>query len=345
MANRFLIAVAALVVAMPQLAFARDQLRIVGSSTMFPFVAAAAEQFGYDGTFRTPIVEATGTGGGIKSFCAGVGEHYPDMVNASRTMKDSEREQCAKHGVVGLTELKLGYDGIVLANAVSSPSFSLSRRVLFLALARDVPVGGKLVVNPYQRWREIDPALPDLPIRVYGRPPSSGTRDAFSELVMIEGCKQLPAMQALIPDSEKRKHQCMTMREDGHYIEAGDDNNLIVQKLVNNPESLGLFGYSFLESNAAQVKANPVDGVMPSYESIVSGAYPVARSLFVYVKNAHLATTPGLADFAQELVCDAAVGEDGYLVMKGLLPPKETERQEVQRTAAGLSVVSSRLPD
>jgi len=324
-------------------AMARDQIRVVGSATVFPFAAAAAEQFAHGGKFRTPIVEATGTGGGIKMFCQGIGENYPDMVTASRPIKDSEMEQCAAHGITTITPLTLGYDGIVLANTLGGPSFNLTRRALFLALAREIPQAGKLIKNPYKTWREVDPALPDLPILLYGRPPSSGTRDAFVELVMVEGCNELSEMKLAAPDAEKRKKQCMALREDGAFVEAGEDNNLIVQKLVNNPGALGIFGYSFLETNSGLVKANPVDGVAPSFEAITTGKYKVARSLYVYVKNAHLADTPGLAEFAVELTSDAAAGDDGYLVLKGLLPLPRQERESIKKQSLGLLNVRPKL--
>lgn len=325
-----------LMMALPFAAEAREQLRIVGSSTVFPFVTAAAEQFGRSGKFRTPIVESTGTGGGIKMFCEGVGDEYPDMANASRAIKSSEIELCAKHGVTKITELNIGYDGIVLANARTSDSYPLTRRALFLALAREVPKNGKLVQNPYQRWNEIDTKLPDMPIVVYGPPPSSGTRDAFVELVMDEGCKLVPEIKALVPDEKIRKAHCHAMREDGAFIEAGEDDNLIVQKLVNNPAALGVFGYSFLESNAAQVKANSIDGVMPDYDAIESGSYHVARSLYVYVKGEHVGQVPGLAEFARELTSDAATGEDGYLIMKGLLPLNAADHAAMKKVAGEL---------
>lgn len=322
---------------LPAAAHAREQLRVVGSSTVFPFVAAAAEKFGYEGKFRTPIVESTGTGGGLKMFCEGVGERYPDMANASRPIKDSEIAQCKEHGVAGITELAIGYDGIVLANARTSPNYALTRRAIFLALARDIPKNGKLVPNFYERWHEIDPALPDVAIEVYGPPPSSGTRDAFSELVMAEGCAEVAEMKIAVPDGETRKHQCVTMREDGKFVEAGEDDNLIVQKLVNNTDALGVFGYSFLESNMALVKANPIDGVLPSETAIISGDYHVARSLYVYIKEAHLAQTPSLREFARELTSDAAIGPDGYLIMKGLIPLPAAQHEAMKKRAMGLS--------
>lgn len=327
----------ALICLLPLMGYAREQIRIVGSSTVFPFVAAAAEQFGRAGKFRTPIVEATGTGGGIKMFCEGIGDDYADIANASRQIKSSEIELCAKHGITSITELKIGYDGIVLANARNSPSYALTRQNLFLALTRQVPVKGKLVDNPYTRWREIDPALPDVAIEVYGPPPSSGTRDAFTELVMLDGCKLVPELIKLLPNEKAQKQHCGAIREDGVFKEAGEDDNLIVQKLINNPSALGVFGYSFLESNAANVKANAVDGVMPDYDAIESGRYHVARSLFVYIKNAHADTVPGLREFAVELTSDAASGDDGYLVVKGLLPLGDDDHEAMKQRAKGLT--------
>ncbi len=315
---------------------AREAIRIVGSSTVFPFVAAAAEQFGRDEQFRTPIVEATGTGGGIKLFCDGIGESYPDMVNASRPIKKSEVERCASNGINEIVELKIGYDGIVLANAWQAPVFSLSRRILFMALAREVPKDGKLVQNPYKRWKEIDETLPDLPISLYGPPPTSGTRDAFVELVMGEACKEIKEYTTTYPDEETRKKQCTAIREDGAFIEAGEDDNIIVQKLDANRETLGIFGYSFLEQNVGKVKANPIDGVMPDFEHIVDGSYPVARSLFVYIKRAHAKLVPGIREFGVMLTADSTTGEDGYLAMKGLLPLPEDEHKQMKKTAAGL---------
>lgn len=317
------------------MSMARDQIRVVGSSTVFPFVAAAAEQFGRQDRFRTPIVESTGTGGGIKMFCDGVGDDMPDMANASRPIKPSEVEQCNAHGVHDIVELKLGYDGIVLANARKSPNFDLTREELFLALARDVPDGGKLVRNPYTRWKQINASLPDVPITIYGPPPTSGTRDAFVELVMLESCKTFASYRLAYSDDESYKNHCSLMREDGVFVEAGEDDNIIVQKLHNNPDALGVFGYSFLEQNIAMVKANPIDGTMPSFDAIVSGKYHVARSLFTYVKGEHIGKIPGLGEFAQLLVSDASVGMEGYLIMKGLLPLPKPEH-ETQKKAAAL---------
>lgn len=326
----------AFILCFPGVASAREQIRIVGSSTVFPFIAAAAEQFGRATEFRTPIVEATGTGGGIKMFCDGVGERFPDMVNASRPIKAVEVAQCKKNGIEQITEIKLGYDGIVMANARTSPKFDLTKRELFLALAREVPKDGELVENYYKNWSQIDATLPNLPIHIYGPPPTSGTRDAFVELVMDAGCEQVPEYAAKYPDKELRQRQCHAVREDGVFTEAGEDDNLIVQKLSNNREALGVFGYSFLEQNAGAVKANPIDGVMPTFERIIAGEYAVARSLFMYVKDEQAAHVPGIREFSMFVTEDATTGPEGYLVMKGLLPLPPDEHDAVKKAAAGI---------
>ena len=317
-------------------ACAREQIRVVGSTTVFPFIAAVAEQFGHEGEFRTPIVEATGTGGGFKTFCGGVGAAFPDITNASRPIKPSETDLCSQHGVNGITELKIGYDGIVIANARGAADFQFTRAQLFLALARDVPRDGKLVRNPYKNWREIDRRLPDVPIVMYGSPPTSGTRDAFVELVMQEGCKQFPDYATAYPNAEDRKHQCSYMREDGALIEAGDNGNLIIQKLLHNESALGIFGYSYLEQNEAQVKANPIEGIAPNVATITNGQYRLARSLFVYVKNAHLQLIPALKEFATRITADAATGADGYLVMRGLLPLSPEDHAAMKQRAGAI---------
>lgn len=322
-------------------ALAREAIHSVGSSTVFPFVAAAAEQFGRRGEFRTPIVEATGTGGGLKMFCSGVGLSTPDMANASRQIKPAEIADCKAHGVNGIVELKLGYDGIVFVTSVKGEDLFLTRDILFKALAREVPEGKGLVLNPYQRWNDIDASLPDVPIRVYGPPPTSGTRDAFVELVMLEACKTMPAYIQKYKDEEARKRQCQQLREDGRYIEAGENDNLLVQKLSNDDEALAVFGYSFLEQNAAVVKPHPVDGVMPSFDAIIQGKYKVARSLYTYIKAQHIKSVSGLRDFAQELTSDAAVGNDGYLIMKGLLPLPAREHKHVQAIARTMQIMQS----
>lgn len=321
---------------LPMLANAREQIRVVGSSTVFPFIAAVAEQFGREDEFRTPVVEATGTGGGFKTFCGGVGEEFPDISNASRPIKPSETQLCLQHGVDRIQELKIGYDGIVVANARNAPTFNLTRKILFLALARDVPREGKLVPNFYQRWNEIDPALPNVPIIIYGSPPTSGTRDAFVEMVMLEACKQFPEFKATYPSDEAFKHHCGTMREDGHLIEAGENGNLIIQKLLHNEAALGIFGYSYIEQNIERVKASAIEGVTPDSSTIVSGNYRLARSLYIYVKLQHLQQVPGLKTFVEYIAADAAIGADGYLVLRGLLPLTPSEHETVKRITAAM---------
>ena len=258
------------------------------------------------------------------------------MANASRQIKPAEVELCHSHGVKHIVELAIGYDGIVLANAKKSLHFDISKQQLFLALARQVPIDGTLVPNPYTHWNEIDAALPKAEIAVYGPPPTSGTRDAFVELVMEYGCKAFPEYEAAYPDKDALKQQCGMVREDGHFIEAGENDNMIVQKLVANPDAVGIFGFSFLDQNAAHVKANRIGGVEPSFENISSGEYGIARSLFVYVKGEHIGRVPGLADFARSIVSDEAVGDDGYLIIKGLIPLPPKLHETMKEVAVGL---------
>jgi len=309
----------------------REQIRVVGSSTVYPFVTAAAEQFGQAGEFKTPIVEAMGTGGGIKLFCEGIGLDKVDMANASRKMTDSEREQCKKNGVTEIIELPIGYDGITLVNQKGSYDLNLSKKAIFLALARELPDGsGKLKANFYKRWREIDPALPDIPIEVYGPPPTSGTRDAFVELVMEKGCAQIDAFTTLYPDEKVRKKMCHLIREDGRYIESGEDDNIIVQKLSSNKDALGILGYGYYEENIAKVQAAKIDGVLPGFDSIETGAYKVSRSLYVYIKRQHIPLVPGIAAFAREMVSEHANGAEGYMTAIGLLPISTDQRQGIR---------------
>ncbi|NDF11900.1 MAG: PstS family phosphate ABC transporter substrate-binding protein [Proteobacteria bacterium] len=323
-------ALAAAVIFPAYAAEARDQIRAVGSSTVYPFVTAAAEQFGRAGKFKTPIVESTGTGGGFKLFCEGVGEAYPDIANASRPIKDSEKEACAKAGVKNIEEVKIGYDGIVFANSTKAPHMTIDKKHLFLALARKVPKDGKLIDNPYKTWSDIDSKLPANPIEVYGPPPTSGTRDAFAELVMEKGCEAFPEFKAAFSDEKELKKQCSLIREDGKYIESGENDNLIIQKLVGNPNAFGIFGFSFLEQNANQVQGSHVDGVQPTFENIADASYSISRSLYIYVKLDNVAVVPGIKEFAQEVTSEKAMGDTGYLVQKGLIPLKKAERETVR---------------
>ncbi|MFZ5609484.1 MAG: phosphate ABC transporter permease subunit PstC [Pseudomonadota bacterium] len=318
----------------------REQIRIVGSSTVYPFSTAVAEAFSRASRFPAPIVESTGTGGGLKLFCAGVGAPFADIANASRAIKDSERRQCAGNGVAAVTEIMIGYDGIVLANAKAAPLFQLTLDQLFLALAGEVPAAGgdRLIVNPYRRWREIDPALPDLAIEVFGPPPTSGTRDAFIELAMERACARFPAYAALKARGEDAyKAACATVREDGAFIEAGENDNLIIQKLTANPRALGIFGYSFLAQNGDLLHAASIDGVAPGFDAIAAGDYPLARALYIYVKDAHLALVPALGPFIVEYTSERAAGPAGYLGARGLIPLPEEARERYHATALSLA--------
>src|SRR5262245_31113372 len=330
-----------LAVLAPLAAQERDQIRIVGSSTVYPFATVVAEELGRTTKFKTPIVESTGTGGGFKLFCAGVGVDHPDIANASRRIKQSEVDLCAQNGVKEITEIKIGYDGIVIANAKSAPRDALTLRNLFLALAKQVPrPNGGLVPNPHKPWKDVDPSLPDVKIEVLGPPPTSGTRDAFNELVMEGGCKTFPDLAALKDKNEEEfKKVCHAIREDGGYVEAGENDNLIVQKLVANPKAFGVFGYSFLEENTDVISGNSVEGVAPTFENIASAKYPVSRALYVYVKNAHVKSIPGIKEFIAELTSEKAMGDDGYLAERGLVPGPKAEREQVRKDAANLTLL------
>jgi phosphate transport system substrate-binding protein len=315
---------------------ARDYIAVVGSSTVYPFTTTVAEQFGKAGKFKTPKVESTGTGGGFKLFCSGVGVQYPDVANASRAIKDSEVAACTKAGVKDIIEVKIGYDGIVLADSVKGAVFKVTRKQLYMALAKTVPDPAnpaKYIPNPYKTWSQVDKALPADKIEVLGPPPTSGTRDAFVELVMQPGAASFEGLKALQKSDEAAfKKIADAIREDGAYIEAGENDNLIVQKLQANPKALGIFGYSFLEENISQVKGAQIDGVVPDFDSIVAGKYPVSRPLFIYVKAAHLGVIPGLKQFVAEYISPRAIGDDGYLGDKGLVPLTGAEAAKVRST-------------
>lgn len=308
-------------------AIAGDEIRVVGSSTVYPFSTVVAERFGRMTTNPTPVIESTGTGGGMKLFCSGVGSDTPDISNASRRIKDSEIENCLNNGVEEVVEVKIGYDGIVLANSIRADHYDLTQRDIFLALAKNIPTeDGTLVENTYETWQEVNPALPAIKIEVLGPPPTSGTRDAFSELVLEKGCKTFPWLKAL-KDTDKPRFKaiCHGLREDGVYIEAGENDNLIVQKLNANPTSLGIFGFSFLDQNSDKVQASYINGHEATFDNIASGDYPISRSLYFYVKKAHLDDVPGLADFVKLFMDERAIGEDGFLTERGLIPMGEDE--------------------
>ena len=317
----------------------RDTISIVGSSTVYPFATVVAEQFGRrNPSFKTPKIEPTGSGGGLKIFCGGVGVQFPDIANASRRITASEVADCNKNGVAAISEIKIGYDGIVLANAKSSPHYQLTLRDLYLALAKQVPDPSgaqKLVPNPYTKWSEINPALPGDEISVLGPPPTSGTRDAFNELVMEGGCKTFAWVAALPRDQYVMA--CQMLRDDGKYTDAGENDNLIVQKLAASPRQLGIFGYSFLEQNADKVQGAHINGVAPEFDAIAEGKYPVSRPLYFYVKKAHVGRVPGMREYVAEFMSDAAVGEFGYLADIGLIPLGKDELKAMQEQAKNLA--------
>jgi phosphate transport system substrate-binding protein len=318
-------------------ALARDQIRIVGSSTVYPFTTTVAENFGKTSGMKTPVVESTGTGGGMKLFCAGVGVDSPDATNASRRMKKGEWETCNKNGVTDIVEILIGFDGLTLAQSKGGTPMKISRKNLFLALAKEVPgADGKLVANPYKMWNEIDPSLPAVKIEVLGPPPTSGTRDSMHELFMEKGAETIDSLKELKKaDAKAFEAVWKSVREDGAYVEAGENDNVIVQKLEANPNAFGVFGFSFLEENVAKLAGVEIDGVVPTYESINDGSYKPSREMFVYVKKAHVGVIPGLDKFAFEYVSEAATGEDGYLGSKGLVTlPRDRHEQVVAAVTA-----------
>ena len=321
----------------------RDYISIVGSSTVYPFATVVAEQFGKTTKFKTPKIEATGSGGGLKLFCSGIGVQYPDITNASRRIKKSEVEHCVKNGISNITEIKIGYDGIVIANAKNAERMKISRKDLFLAIAKDVPAGTSetLIPNPHKTWKDVNPSLPNIKIEVLGPPPTSGTRDAFAELAMEGGCNTFDWIKAM-KKKDKKKYQaiCHAVREDGVYIEAGENDVLIVRKLEANPDAFGVFGFSFLDQNEDRVQGSIIDGVEPTFENIAEGKYPVSRPLYFYIKKAHAEMIPGIKEYITEFTSDKAWGEEGYLVDKGLIPMPGEERNKFRKDGRQLTDLS-----
>lgn len=324
----------------PAAAQSRDYISIVGSSTVYPFATTVAERFGRGSDHPTPKIESTGSGGGMKLFCAGLGTSHPDVTNASRRMKASEFDMCRKNGVKEITEVMIGYDGIVVANSTKAARMELTLRDIFLALAKKVPDpkgGEKLVDNPYTTWKQVNKSLPDAKIEVLGPPPTSGTRDAFNELAIEGGCKTFDWIKAIEKEDKNRYKQiCRSVREDGHYVEAGENDNLIVQKLDKNPDALGVFGFSFLDQNRGKVQGSLVNGEAPTFESIASGDYPVSRSLYFYVKKAHVGVVPGIRGYVAEFTSEKAWGPDGYLSEKGMIPLADELRADMRKQARNL---------
>jgi phosphate transport system substrate-binding protein len=321
-------------VSMPGVAEARSQMRAVGSSTVYPFAKAVAERVARaNPKLGTPIIESTGTGGGFKLFCAGIGARFPDISNASRRIKASEAKSCAANGVTKITEIQIGVDGLALATAKGSGIGAVTQRDVYLALAK-TPFGKP---NKAKTWKDVNPKLPAIAIRVYGPPPSSGTRDSLHELMLLPGCETNAGMKALAK-TDKKKHAaiCTGIREDGAYIEAGENDNLIVQKLASNPNTLGFFGYSFLEENQSKLKGVSVNGVQPSYQSISTFRYPGARPMFIYIKNAHAGAIPAIRAFAAEFTKESASGPNGYLKQIGLVASPNNVRAKSQLAARNL---------
>ena len=321
----------------------RDTINIVGSSTVYPFTTVVAERFGKASGMKTPKVESTGTGSGMKLFCAGMSLDTPDFTNASRRMKKSEQEKCAENGVKEVVEMPVGYDGLTIAQVKGAAPMNLTREQVYLALAKQIPKKNgeeSLIDNPNKLWSDIDKSLPATKIEVMGPPPSSGTRDSFVELTLEYGCKSYAWLESLEKsDKDDFAKKCKSIREDGAYIEAGENDNLIVQKLTASKNLLGVFGYSFLEENLDKVQAVSVEGVKPTSESVSSGEYKLSRAMFVYMKKGHVGSVPGMHEFAKEFVSDASMGEDGYLVDKGLIPLPKEEAEKARANIAALTVM------
>ena len=313
------------------------KIKIVGSSTVAPFSRTVAEHFGAVTRFPTPVVETTGTGGGFRAFCQGVGPAHPSVTNASRAMRPAERELCRAAGVTAISEVVVGYDGIVLANSRQGPDFNLTKRDIYLGLARDIPDGqGGFMTNPYQRWSEVSPDLPDVPILLLGQPPTSGTRDAFVELAMEPGALELPEMQELKErDNAAFLERAHTVRTDGLWIDLGENDAVIVQSLLRSPEALGLLGFSFLDQNSDRIKGARIGSVEPTFDNIASGDYGLARLLFFYVKDQNMPLIDGLSDYILEFISEGAAGPEGYLLAHGLIPlPAERRSEERQKARA-----------
>jgi phosphate transport system substrate-binding protein len=323
--NKMLVSVGVMALAMQATtAVARDQIQVVGSSTVYPFSTIVAERFGNRGKFKTPVIESTGTGGGMKLFCQGVGGNTPDISNASRAMKASEWDDCQQNGVKDIIEIAFGNDGIAFANDKQGPKLNLTREQLWMALAEKGP-------KP-KKWNEIDPSLPNAKISVLVPPPTSGTRDAWNSLVMGKGCPE--AVKTADKDS------CEILREDGAAIEAGENDALIVQKLEADPTAFGIFGFSYLENNRDRIQAASIEGVAIDIDSIQDYSYPISRPLFFYVKKTHIGVVPGLQEYLNEFIAEDAIGNDGYLLDAGLVPLSDAKRAKLQKDAGALMVMS-----
>lgn len=324
-----LLATAALAACGGQQMASRDQIRAVGSSTVYPFAKAVAESFAKsDPAVKSPIIESTGTGAGVKLFCAGVGPQHPDIVNASRRLKKSEFEDCQKNGVKDIVEIQVGLDGVAFAEGKSGPGIALTPKIVYEALAKN-PYGKP---NTAKTWKDVDPSLPNEPILVYGPPSTSGTRDALKELILMKGCDENAEMKAL-KDSDKDKHEsiCGDVRDDGAYVDAGENDNLIVQKIEANAKAIGVFGFSYLEENADKLKGLTMTGVTPTYASISDFTYPGARPLYIYVKAAHVNAIPGLKAYVAAWA--KAWGKDGRLAKLGMVVAPDAVQAAAAKSA------------
>lgn len=325
---------------------ARDQIKIVGSSTVYPFASAVAEELGKGGKFPTPVVESTGTGGGIKLFCSGMGIDTPDIANASRKMKEKELQTCADNGVLNVTEANIGFDGIAFAQDAKVAGFNITRAQLALALAEEVPSkdGKSLIKNPYKKWSDIDASLPNREIVVYGPPKSSGTRDSFEELVMQHTFEKMAVYTDLFKADEKankKYEKYSVVRTDGAYVEAGENDNLIVQKLTKNQAAIGIFGYSYLEENKDKIIGLNIDGVAPTEENISSSKYPVSRSLFFYVKNSHVDQVPALKEYVNLFMSEKMIGKNGILKDIGLISLTDKAREDARKKAMSFQAITA----
>lgn len=319
-----------------------QKIKIVGSSTVAPFSMTVAEQFGAASPYASPIVESTGTGGGFKAFCRSLGGDEPSIVNASRRIKSSERELCAAAGITEIIEVNIGFDGIVIANAKSAPEFDLTKEQIYRALAAELPDGaGGWQVNSNRFWSDISPELPALPIIVLGPPPTSGTRDAFADIALVGGALAIPEMAELYNRNlDLFGKKARTIRNDGAWIDSGENDSSIVRMLLKNENSVGVVGFSFLEQNLDRVKGARVNGVEPVFSQIENANYGISRSLFMYVKKQNTDFVPGLADFVREFTQEDSWGPNGYLVDKGLIPLTAEQRRIEQDTAWSMTPIS-----
>ena len=322
--------------------FARDTIKIVGSSTVYPYATVVAERFGKSG-FNTPVIESTGTGGGMKLFCAGVGTDHPDVTNASRKIKSKEIALCESNGVTDIIEIVIGNDGLTLAHSLDANDADFTQEQLYLAIAAMVPSPGnfnvKLIENPYEKWSDIDSSLPDHKIEILVAPPTSGTRDAWNSLIMKKGCKAAGAYKLWEDAGEKAKKKCAVVREDGRVIEAGENDTLIVQKLAEDPERFGYFGYSYLLANEDKIKSAAITGILPTLAGIQDYSYPIARPLQFYVKKAHIGVVPGIEEFLAAFTSENAMGEDGYLTDIGLVALSDGDASDIRARVATLEVI------